>query len=178
MGQVYSDAPAAYVRPSPRLMRMAAATPAIGALTAAGATFTEHRYAHDPASTSYGLEAAEALGLPPEQVFKTLLCLVDERAHVAIVPVNCQLDLKAAAASVGGKRAEMMKVDAAERLTGYIAGGISPFGQKRALQTIIDETAELYDVIYVSGGRRGFDIGVAPATVIELLNATVADIAR
>lgn len=157
---------------------MAAATPAIGALRAAGVECSEHRYTHDPSAPSYGLEAAEVLGLPPDQVFKTLLCLVDEKPHVAIVPVACQLDLKRAAAAAGGKRAEMMKVDAAERLTGYIAGGISPFGQKKLLPTLVDETAQLHDVIYVSGGRRGFDIGVSPTDLISLLSATVADIAR
>lgn len=157
---------------------MAAATPAIVALRAAGIDFTEHRYDHDPAASSFGLEAAAALGLPADQVFKTLLCLVDGAARVAIVPVNTQLDLKAAAAAVGGKRAEMMTVEAAERLTGYIAGGISPFGQKKLLPTLIDETCELFDTIYVSGGRRGFDIGVAPADLIRLLTATVADLAR
>lgn len=153
-------------------------TPAVAALFAAGVSFTEHRYVHDPAAPSYGLEAAQVLGLPPEQVFKTLLCLIDGAPHVALVPVNCQLDLKHAAASVSGKRAEMLKVDTAERLTGYVAGGISPFGQKKALPTIVDETAELHDVIYVSGGRRGLDIGLAPRDLIVVLGATVADIAR
>lgn len=156
----------------------AGATPAIIALQRLGVAFTEHRYLHDPAATSFGLEAAAVLGLPPEQVFKTLLCLIDGTPHVAIVPVGCQLDLKAAAAAARGKRAEMMKVEAAERLTGYIAGGISPFGQKKRLATIVDETAELHDCLYVSGGRRGFDIGVAPADLIRALDATVADIAR
>lgn len=140
--------------------------------------FAEFRYDHDPAAPSYGLEAAEVLGLPPEQVFKTLLCLIDGNPHVAIVPVAGQLDLKRAAAAVGGKRAEMMNVEVAERLTGYVAGGISPFGQKKALPTLVDETAELHDVVYVSGGRRGFDIGVSPTDLVDLLQATVADIAR
>jgi Cys-tRNA(Pro)/Cys-tRNA(Cys) deacylase len=157
---------------------MAAATPALGALATAGIVFSEHRYTHDPAAPSYGLEAAEALGLPVDRVFKTLLLLVDGAPHVAIVPVACQLDLKRAAIAVGGKRAEMMNVDAAERLTGYIAGGISPFGQKRRLPTIVDETAELHDVMYVSGGRRGLDIGLSPDDLIRVLTAIVADIAR
>ncbi|MHB0927870.1 MAG: Cys-tRNA(Pro) deacylase [Candidatus Nanopelagicales bacterium] len=157
---------------------MAGGTPAVVALQAAGIAFTEHRYDHDPAAPSYGLEAAMALGLPAEQVFKTLLCGIDGRAHVAIVPVTTQLDLKAAAAAVGGKRAEMMPVDSAERMTGYIAGGISPFGQKRLLPTLIDETCELFDTIYVSGGRRGFDIGLAPADLIRVLSATVTDLTR
>ena len=157
---------------------MAGATPAIIALNAASVTFTEHRYDHDPTMHSFGMEAAEALGLPPEQVFKTLLCEIDASPFVAIVPVSCQLDLKQIAASVGGKRATMMQVAVAERLTGYIAGGISPFGQKRLLPTVIDESALLFDAIYVSGGRRGFDIGVAPADLVDVLSATTADIAR
>lgn len=148
------------------------------ALRAAGIPFTEHRYDHDPAAPSFGLEAATALGLPPEQVFKTLLCEIDGVPHVAIVPVSGQLDLKRAAAAVAGKKAEMMVVAAAERLTGYVAGGISPFGQKRTSRTIVDETVELFDVIYVSGGRRGFDIGVAPQDLVAALDAVVADIAR
>lgn len=148
------------------------------ALRAAAVPFSEHRYDHDPTTQSYGLEAATALGLPPEQVFKTLLCEIDAAPYVAIVPVSSQLDLKHLAAAVGGKRATMLQVAVAERLTGYIAGGISPFGQKRVLPTVIDESALLFDVIYVSGGRRGFDIGVAPADLVALLSATTADIAR
>ena len=162
----------------PMLPHMAGGTPAIVALDRLGIVHTEHRYAHDPAAPSYGLEAASALGLPPEQVFKTLVCLIDGVAHVAIVPVHCQLDLKRAAAATGGKRAEMMQVDAAERLTGYVAGGISPFGQRKQLPTLVDESAELHDVMFVSGGRRGLDLGVAPADLIRVLRATVADIAR
>ena len=157
---------------------MAGGTPAIVALDAARIPYSEHRYQHDPAANSFGVEAAEALGLPPEQVFKTLLCEIDGKPHVAIVPVTGQLHLKLAAAAIGGKRAEMMQVAAAERLTGYIAGGISPFGQKKVLPTIVDETAVLFDTIYVSGGRRGFDIGIAPTDLVSLLDAIVADIAR
>lgn len=157
---------------------MAAGTPAIVTLDRLGVPYTEHRYTHDPAAPSFGLEAAAALGLPTEQVCKTILCLVDEVPHVAIVPVDCQVDLKRLAAAAGGKRAAMMPVDAAERLTGYIAGGISPFGQKRALPTLIDETCLLHDTIYVSGGRRGLDLGIAPADLVRVLSATVADIAR
>lgn len=157
---------------------LVAGTPAIVALTAANIAFSEHRYDHDPTTTSFGMEAAAVLGLPPEQVFKTLLCEIDGKPHVAIVPVSGQLDLKRAAAAVGGKRAEMMQVSAAERITGYIAGGISPFGQKKVLPTIVDETAHLFDCIYVSGGRRGLDIGVAPSDLVVFLDATVADIAR
>lgn len=148
------------------------------ALDAARIAYTEHRYEHDPAADSFGMEAAEALGLPPEQVFKTLLCAIDGAPHVALVPVTGQLNLKRTAAAVGGRRAEMMQVTAAERLTGYIAGGISPFGQKKRLPTVVDETAMLFDTIYVSGGRRGLDIGIAPQDLITVLGAAVADIAR
>ncbi len=157
---------------------MAGGTPAIVALERLGIPFTEHRYAHDPAAPSFGREAAEVLGLPPDQVCKTIVCLIDEAPHVAIVPVDCQVDLKRLASAAGGKRATLMPVAAAERLTGYVAGGISPFGQKRALPTLIDETALLHAVIYVSGGRRGLDLGIAPTDLVRLLAATVADIAR
>jgi Cys-tRNA(Pro)/Cys-tRNA(Cys) deacylase len=154
------------------------ATPATVALTAAGIPFVEHAYHHDPATTNYGLEAANALGLDPDRVFKTLLAEVDGRLVVGIVPVTGKLDLKALAAAVGGKRAEMADPALAERKTGYVVGGISPIGQKTQLPTVLDETAELWDSIYVSGGRRGFDIELAPADLIRATNATVADIAR
>jgi Cys-tRNA(Pro)/Cys-tRNA(Cys) deacylase len=153
-------------------------TPATVALTAAGIPFIEHAYHHDPATTNYGLEAANALGLDPDRVFKTLLAEVDGRLVVGIVPVTGKLDLKALAAAVGGKRAEMADPALAERKTGYVVGGISPIGQKSQLPTVLDETAELWDSIYVSGGRRGFDIELAPADLIRATNATVADIAR
>ena len=155
-----------------------AGTPATVALTRAGVPFTSHAYDHDPAAPSYGLEAAEVLGLDPDQVFKTLFVEVDGRLGVGIVPVSRQLDLKAVAAAVGGKKATMADPAAAERATGYVVGGISPLGQKQALPTVIDESAELYDVVYVSGGRRGLDIGLAPSDLIGLTGATVADIAR
>jgi Cys-tRNA(Pro)/Cys-tRNA(Cys) deacylase len=153
-------------------------TPATVALTAAGIPFIEHAYHHDPATTNYGLEAANALGLDPDRVFKTLLAEVDGRLVVGVVPVTGKLDLKALAAAVGGKRAEMADPALAERKTGYVVGGISPIGQKSQLPTVLDETAELWDSIYVSGGRRGFDIELAPADLIRATNATVADIAR
>lgn len=156
---------------------MAASTPAIAELRAAGLAFSEHRYRHDPGA-AFGMEAAQALSVPEQTVFKTLLCVVDDRPHVAIISVNCQLDLKAVATAAAGKRAEMMPVAVAERLTGYIAGGISPFGQRKRLPTLVDASAELYEVMYVSAGRRGFDIGIAPGDLISLLHATVADIAR
>ncbi|RQP12056.1 MAG: Cys-tRNA(Pro) deacylase [Microbacteriaceae bacterium] len=155
-----------------------AGTPATAALRAAGIPFTEHAYEHDPANRDFGMEAATALGLDPDQVFKTLLADVDGRLVVGIVPVTGKLDLKALAAAVGGKKAVMADPAVAERRTGYVVGGISPIGQKTRHETVLDETAELWDVVYVSGGRRGFDLGLAPADLIRATDAVVADIAR
>ena len=153
-------------------------TPATVALTALGIDFAEHAYDHDPANTNFGLEAATVLGLDPEQVFKTLLADVDGSLVVGIVPVTGKLDLKALAAAVGGKRAEMADPKLAERRTGYVVGGISPIGQKNAHPTVLDETAELYDTIFVSGGRRGLDIEIAPADLVRATGAVIAAIAR
>ena len=155
-----------------------AGTPATAALTAAGIPFTEHSYVHDPATRDFGMEAATALGLDPDQVFKTLLADVDGRLVVGIVPVTGKLDLKALATAVGGKKAVMADPAVAERRTGYVVGGISPIGQKTRHETVLDETAELWDVVYVSGGRRGFDLGLAPADLVRATDAVVADIAR
>lgn len=155
-----------------------AGTPATAALASAGIPFTEHAYAHDPANRDFGMEAATALGLDPDQVFKTLLVDVDGRLVVGIVPVTGKLDLKALATAVGGKRAAMADPTVAERRTGYVVGGISPIGQKTRHETVLDETAELWNVVYVSGGRRGFDLGLAPADLIRATGAVVADIAR
>ncbi len=152
-------------------------TPATAALRAAGIPFTEHAYAHDPANTSFGLEAASALGLDPDRVFKTLLADVDGRLVVGIVPVTGKLDLKRLAMAVGGKRAAMADPAVAERKTGYVVGGISPIGQKTAHPTVIDETAELWDTVYVSGGRRGLDIEIVPADLVRATGAVLADIA-
>ncbi|MGV3732860.1 MAG: Cys-tRNA(Pro) deacylase [Microcella sp.] len=153
-------------------------TPATVALVAAGIPFTAHTYAHDPATTNYGLEAATALGLDPDRVFKTLLAEADGRLVVGIVPVTGMLDLKSLAAAVGAKRAQMAEPAVAERKTGYVVGGISPLGQKVALPTVLDETASLWDTIFVSGGRRGFDIELAPADLLRLTGGQLADIAR
>ncbi|TDW94345.1 Cys-tRNA(Pro)/Cys-tRNA(Cys) deacylase [Kribbella pratensis] len=153
-------------------------TPATVALTKAKVEFTTHAYEHDPAAKSFGLEAAEALGLAPEQVFKTLLVEVDGKLTVGVVPVDKQLDLKAIAAAAGGKKAVMADPAAAERTTGYVVGGISPIGQKRALPTVVDSTATDHPTVYVSGGRRGLDIGLSPADLITVTKATTAAIAR
>jgi Cys-tRNA(Pro)/Cys-tRNA(Cys) deacylase len=156
----------------------AGGTPATVALTEAGIAFSTHSYDHDPAASSYGLEAAHLLGLPPEQVFKTLLADVDGELVVGIVPVGGRLDLKALAAAVRGKKAEMADPKLAERATGYVVGGISPLGQRKRLRTVLDETAILYDTVYVSGGRRGFDLGLAPDDLLALTHGTAAAIAR
>ena len=153
-------------------------TPATVALVAAGIPFTEHEYAHDPGNTNFGLEAADVLGLDPGQVFKTLMADVDGRLVVAIVPVSGKLDLKALAAAVGGKKAEMADPKLAERRTGYVVGGISPIGQKTEHPTVLDETAELYDTVFVSGGRRGFDIELTPADLVRATSAIVTAIGR
>lgn len=153
-------------------------TPATVALTAAGIAFTVHTYEHDPSARSFGLEAADVLGLPAEQVFKTLLVETGAGLAVGVVPVSGSLDLKAMAGALGVKRVAMADPAVAERVTGYVVGGISPLGQKRRLSTVIDESAELFDVVYVSGGRRGLDLGLAPADLIALTGAVVADIGR
>jgi Cys-tRNA(Pro)/Cys-tRNA(Cys) deacylase len=153
-------------------------TPATVALERAGVAFTQHPYEHDPAASSYGLEAAQVLGLDPQTVFKTLLAVVDGRLVVGIVPVTGQLDLKALAAAVGGKRAAMADPAAAERGTGYVVGGISPIGQRKRLATVLDASALDHDTIYVSGGKRGLDLGLDPRDLVALLDARVAPIGR
>ena len=155
-----------------------ASTPATVTLTAAGVTFSVHTYEHDPAAPSYGVEAANALGLPAEQVFKTLVVETGAGLAVGVVPVTGSLDLKALAAALGVKKVEMADPDAAERSTGYVLGGISPIGQKRRLPTVVDETCELFDIVYVSGGRRGLDLGIAPSDLLRLTDGTIAEIAR
>jgi Cys-tRNA(Pro)/Cys-tRNA(Cys) deacylase len=155
----------------------AAVTPAVKALEAAGVAFSIHDYDHDPGVRAYGLEAADVLGLDPDHVFKTLVVTADGDPAVAIVPVSCRLAHKAVGAALGRKRVEMCDPALAQRVTGYVLGGISPFGQRRALPTVIDETCQLYETIYVSGGRRGLDLGVAPADLVRLLAAVIADIA-
>jgi Cys-tRNA(Pro)/Cys-tRNA(Cys) deacylase len=152
-------------------------TPATVALRAAGIPFAEHAYAHDPANTNYGLEAASALGLDPDRVFKTLLAEVDGSLVVGIVPVTGRLDLKALASAVGGKRAAMADPAIAQRRTGYVVGGISPIGQKTRHPTVLDETAELWDTVYVSGGRRGLDLELSPADLVRATAASIAAIA-
>jgi Cys-tRNA(Pro)/Cys-tRNA(Cys) deacylase len=156
----------------------ARATPATAALGREGVPFTTHAYEHDPAAASYGLEAATALGLDPATVFKTLLADVDGDLVVGVVPVTGQLDLKALAAAVGGKKATMADPQVAERATGYVVGGISPVGQKRRLRTVLDESADDHLTIYVSGGRRGLDLGLSPGDLARVTGAIRAPIGR
>ncbi len=146
------------------------------ALEDAGILHTIHEYDRGDDLHDFGREAADALGLDHDQVFKTLVVVADDELVVAVVPVSCQLSMKRVAAAAGAKKATMCDPARAERSSGYIVGGISPIGQRKRLRTVIDETAELFDTVYVSGGRRGMDIGVAPADLIAVLDAIVAPI--
>ena len=153
-------------------------TPATIALGKAGVTYSVHAYDHDPTVTSYGLEAAHELGLDPERVLKTLFVAVDGRLAVGVVPVSGQLDLKAVAAALGGKKAVMADPAEAERASGYVVGGISPLGQKRAHPTVVDASALNHPTVFVSGGKRGLDLELSPADLITLTRATTAVIRR
>ncbi|MFJ3200780.1 Cys-tRNA(Pro) deacylase [Streptomyces sp. NPDC086989] len=155
-----------------------AGTPAIAALTSAGAEFTVHAYEHDPAHPSYGEEAAQAMGVSPDRVFKTLVAEVDGVLTVAVVPVSGSLDLKALATAVSGKRASMADPALAERTTGYVRGGISPLGQRKRLRTVVDESATAHATICVSAGRRGLEVELAPTTLTTLTDAALAPIGR
>lgn len=154
-------------------------TPATVTLDAAGIAYEVRAYEHDPAAQSYGLEAAEALGVEPGRVFKTLLVDLDGGAlAVGIVPVDRQLDLKALAAALGAKRVTMAEPKVAERVTGYVVGGISPIGQKRALPTVLDDSAAGFETVLVSGGKRGMDLELSPEDLLEVTAGTLAPIAR
>jgi Cys-tRNA(Pro)/Cys-tRNA(Cys) deacylase len=155
-----------------------AGTRATTALTRLGVDFGVHPYEHDPAAASYGLEAAAALSVPPGQVFKTLLLKADRGLAVGIVPVDRSLDLKALAAALGVKKVAMADAAAAERSTGYVVGGISPIGQKKRLPTVLDRSATGFDVVYVSGGRRGLDISLSPGDLVAATGAVLAAVAR
>ena len=157
-----------------------AATPATDALEHAGISFGVHEYdfeSADSADTTYGQAVAGQIGADEAQVFKTLVASVDDRPTVAIVPVTGRLSTKKLARAAGGKKGGMTDPRDAERLTGYVTGGISPFGQKKRLPVYLDETATLFDRIYVSGGRRGIQLSLAPADLVRLLDAGVADLA-
>lgn len=154
------------------------ATPALVALHRAGVEVTAHAYEHDPRAQSYGQEAADVLGLDPARVFKTLMIDLDGELAVAVVPVSGSLDLKRAAGALGAKKAQMADAAAAQRATGYVLGGISPFGQKRAHRTVIDQSALDHPTVFVSGGRRGLDLEVSPADLVAQTRAVTAAIRR
>jgi Cys-tRNA(Pro)/Cys-tRNA(Cys) deacylase len=153
-------------------------TTATMALERAGIPFTLHEYAHDPRNESYGTEASEALGVSPDRVFKTLVAEVDGALVTGVVPVEGQLDLKALAAACGGKKAALAPVAAAERATGYVAGGISPVGQRKRLPVVVDASALGFATVFCSAGRRGLEIELAPADLVRATGATVAGIGR
>ena len=153
-------------------------TPATVALTRAKIAFTPHAYAHDEGTTDFGAEAARALGVEPARVFKTLMVQTDQGLGIGIVPVDGLLDLKAVAAALGGKKAVMADPALAEKKSGYVVGGISPIGQRMPLPTVLDDSALTHTTIFVSGGRRGFDIELAPADLLRATNGRAAPIRR
>jgi Cys-tRNA(Pro)/Cys-tRNA(Cys) deacylase len=150
-----------------------ARTPALVALERAGIAFVVHEYDHDPATSSYGLEAAERLGVDPGRVFKTLVADLDGRPHVAVLPVEAELDVRAL-----GKRAALARPADAERITGYVVGGISPFGQRRQLPTLVDESALAWDTIFVSAGRRGLEVELAAVDLLSIAGAKAQRLTR
>ncbi|MBV7309119.1 Cys-tRNA(Pro) deacylase [Acinetobacter sp. CWB-G5] len=151
-------------------------TPATKLLKANKIDFSIHEYEHDANAKSFGLEAAEKLNLRVEEVFKTLLVTDEKNYFVAILPVHHQLNLKKVAQAVGAKKLKMSDPKDAERLTGYLVGGISPVGQKKRLKTVIDQSAVQLEKLYVSGGKRGLDIGLKPRDLAKVLSATFADV--
>jgi Cys-tRNA(Pro)/Cys-tRNA(Cys) deacylase len=151
-------------------------TPAIALLEARKVSYRVHNYPHRDGA-AYGPEAAEALGIDPARVFKTLVTEVDGVLTVGVLPVIASLDLKALAAAAGGKRAKMADVSAAERATGYVAGGISPLGQRKRLAVVLDASAQVHETVYCSGGRRGLEVELAPADLAALTGARIAAIA-
>lgn len=152
-------------------------TPALRALTDAGVPFTPHNYTIGVDADTYGESVALALGVEPDRLFKTLVVEVDGRPVVAVVPVDGRLSLKELARAAGGKRAEMASPPVAERITGYVVGGISPFGQRKRLPAYCDASLLEHETVFVSGGRRGIQIELAPADLIELLDASTAPLA-
>lgn len=156
---------------------MATGTPATALLARQKVAHTLHPYSHDPRADGFGEEAAAALGVAPQQLFKTLVASIDGRLVCAVVPVAGRLDLKALAAAVGGKRAAMAEPAAAQRATGYVVGGISPLGQKSRLPVVVDASAQEFATVFVSAGKRGLQVELAPADLLRLTSATVASIA-
>jgi Cys-tRNA(Pro)/Cys-tRNA(Cys) deacylase len=156
---------------------VATGTPATALLAKAGVVHTLHPYDHDPRAEAYGEEAAALLGVVPARLFKTLIAAVDGKLACGVVPVAGRLDLKALAAAVGGKRAEMADPAAAQRATGYVLGGISPLGQKSRLPIVIDSSALVFDTVFVSAGKRGLQVELSPSDLVSLTGAKTAPIA-
>ncbi len=157
---------------------MSKTTPATLALSNAGIAFTLASYDYDPNAERVGLQAAEAMGVSPSEVFKTLMAELDGKPVCAIVPSDEEVNMKKLAAALGGKSAQMMKPADAERLTGYKVGGISPLGQRKSVPTVLDELATLYDEIFLNGGQRGLQIRIRPADLIGAVKCVVADVVR
>jgi Cys-tRNA(Pro)/Cys-tRNA(Cys) deacylase len=155
---------------------MSSATRATKMLEQAGIVFTVHRYDYDPDADHVGVQAAEALGEPPQRVLKTLMALVDAKPVCVIVPSDREVAMKRLAAALGGKSAQMMKPTDAERLSGYKVGGISPFGQMRTLRTAIEEQALVHDFVFINGGQRGLQVRLSPRDAATLLKAVVASL--
>lgn len=160
---------------------MGTMTPAILDMQRAGVAHGVHEYERGDDLRDFGREAAEALGLPADQVFKTLLVRTDggdapRDPVVVVIPVSCMVSMKLVATAVGAKKATMCDPVDAERITGYVVGGISPLGQRKRLVTVLDESVELFDTVYVSGGRRGLDVSLAPGDLRRLLDATIAPV--
>lgn len=157
---------------------MSKTTPATQALIKAGIAFTLANYDYNPNAERVGLQAAEAMGVSPGEVFKTLMAELDGRPVCAIVPSDEEVNMKKLAAALGGKSAHMMKPADAERLTGYKVGGISPLGQRKPVPSALDEMAQLYDEIFLNGGQRGLQIRIRPEDLAKALDCVVADLTR
>ncbi|MET4683867.1 Cys-tRNA(Pro) deacylase [Brevundimonas faecalis] len=155
---------------------MSKTTPATVALTKAGVAFELFPYDYDPDAPRVGLQAAEALGKAPEQVFKTLMTLADGKPACVIIPSDCEVSMKKLAAALGAKSAQMMKPAEAERLTGYKVGGVSPFGQRKRVPTVMDETAVLFEQVLINGGQRGLLLGLAPDDAARTAEAALFDL--
>ncbi|MDV6332416.1 Cys-tRNA(Pro) deacylase [Asticcacaulis sp. 201] len=155
---------------------MSKTTPGTLLLSKAGIAFDLHPYDYDPDAPRVGLQAAEALGIDASQTFKTLMAEVDGKPVCVVVPSDCEVSMKKMAAAFHGKSGQMMKVPDAERLTGYKVGGISPFGQRKSTPTVIDEMAQLYDIVYINAGQRGLLLSIAPDDAAHFLSAPFADL--
>jgi Cys-tRNA(Pro)/Cys-tRNA(Cys) deacylase len=156
-----------------------AATPAIAALMKGGVPHEVVKFHHDPCQRSFGAEAVQALaavGIAPEQIYKTLVVAVPGGFAVAVLPASARLSLKAAAAALGLAKADMAEPAAAERATGYVVGAVSPFGQRKPLPTVVDSEALAWERVYCSAGRRGWDVGISPQDLIRLTGATITEL--